>query len=81
MAAANPWLSACTDRPAAWLRLICFANAGATGRSTFRAWADVVPDWIELCAIELPGRYTRRDEAAHTRIEPLMAALVDGVRP
>jgi len=78
---ANPWISFCPERPDAWMRLICFANAGATGRATFRSWADVLPDWIELCAVELPGRHKRRDEPAHVRIAPLMAAILEGVQP
>lgn len=63
------------------MRLLCLANAGATGRATFRSWAEALPEWIELCAIELPGRHKRRDEPAHVRIEPLMAALVDSIQP
>jgi surfactin synthase thioesterase subunit len=43
-------------------RLVCFAHAGG-GASFFRPWARSLPDHIELCAVQLPGRenlYTDR---------------------
>lgn len=77
----SAWVSFCPERPDAWMRLICLPNAGAPGRATFRAWSEALPAWIELCAIELPGRHKRRDEPAHVRIGPLMDALLENVQP
>jgi len=54
----NPWLYIPKKNPAASLRLVCFPYAGASA-SIFRPWADKLPDWVELVAIQLPGRENR----------------------
>jgi surfactin synthase thioesterase subunit len=45
------------------LRLICFPHAGA-GISVFRPWADLLPQEIELYAVQLPGREEALNETA-----------------
>jgi medium-chain acyl-[acyl-carrier-protein] hydrolase len=76
---ANPWLSGVRPNPRARLRLFCFPNAGA-GASVFRGWQDLLP-LVQVCPVQLPGRETRLAEAAFTRIEPLVQALTEGLRP
>ncbi len=48
-------------RPTAKLRLFCFAYA-AGGAAAFRGWPKHLPDSVEVCAIQPPGRETRIDE-------------------
>jgi surfactin synthase thioesterase subunit len=43
------------------LRLLCFPQAGG-GSATFRPLAAVLPPTVDLCAVRLPGRETRRRE-------------------
>lgn len=47
--------------PAGRLRLICLPPAGA-GIGTFHAWPALVPPWLELDLVKLPGRDTRFGE-------------------
>ena len=47
----------------------------------FRAWNKDLPETIELCPVQLPGRETRAMEPACSRIEPLIALLSEAIRP
>jgi surfactin synthase thioesterase subunit len=74
----TPWISK-KARPAARLRLFCFPFSGG-GASAFRGWADALPT-VEVCAVQPPGRESRLREPAFTRMDPLVAALTEAVRP
>lgn len=67
-------------QPRASLRLFCFPYAGA-GASIFRTWARNLPQTVELCPVQLPGRETRAMEKAHPRMGPLIEALVRELDP
>lgn len=43
------------EKPAARLKLYCFPYAGGNS-GTFRSWAHAAPQWLDLVAVELPGR-------------------------
>ena len=62
------------------LRLFCLPYAGG-GASLFRAWLNDLPQEVELCAIQLPGRESRLAESAYTRLAPLVQALADVLVP
>jgi surfactin synthase thioesterase subunit len=49
-------------RPDASIRLFCFPYAGG-GASCYRQVLATLPDSVELCGIELPGRQTRLHDA------------------
>ncbi len=70
----SPWIVRRRVNSDARLRLYCFAFAGA-GASAFRAWHALVPDWIELGAVQLPGREARVREAPYHSIAELVPAL------
>ena len=70
---ASPWFVV-QQRPSARLTLYCVPHAGR-GASLYFPWRAVMPDWIELRAIQLPGREGRRGEPPMTRI----AAIADGL--
>ncbi len=57
------------------LRLFCFPYGGA-GASVFRSWGSVLPIWIEVVPVQVPGREARYREAPHTRVEPLVRDLI-----
>jgi surfactin synthase thioesterase subunit len=71
-----------SDDPA--VRLICFGHAGA-GASAYRAWSEVAPPAIEVCAVRLPGRESRLREPAfddvHELVRAAVPALADGFEP
>ena len=76
--AANPWLYFFKPNPKASVRLFCFPYAGGTAL-VYRTWAQKLPASVEIIAIQLPGRFTRRREPAVSKLtdllEPVAAAL------
>lgn len=58
------------------MRLICFPFAGGSAQA-FREWRDHLPQSIELCAVQLPGREMRQREAPVDSAD----AIVDAVLP
>jgi medium-chain acyl-[acyl-carrier-protein] hydrolase len=57
-------------------RLFCFPHAGA-GASVFATWPALLPDEVELIAVQLPGREDRITEAPFTN--PRLAVRATGV--
>ncbi|RFU37480.1 thioesterase [Actinomadura logoneensis] len=78
MARAHPWYLPFTPRPDARLRLYCLHCAGG-GPSMFRTWPELLPDWIEVRAVRLPGRPGRHREPPLTSADEAVAALLDGL--
>ncbi len=74
------WIGPAERRPAARLRLFCFPYAGGAA-SVFRNWPAHLPEWIEVCPIELPGRGLRFGEPFVERWEPLIEGLVEALDP
>jgi medium-chain acyl-[acyl-carrier-protein] hydrolase len=62
------------------LRLFGFPYAGA-GASLFASWAEMLPEGVELNAVQLPGRENRLRETPITQLEPLLSLLLEAVRP
>jgi medium-chain acyl-[acyl-carrier-protein] hydrolase len=69
----SPWFVV-HQRPSARLSLYCVPHAGR-GASLFFPWRAVMPDWIELRAVQLPGREGRRTE----QLMPRIAAIADSL--
>jgi len=57
------------------LRLFCFPYAGG-GAGLYRSWAEKLPAYIEVFAVQLPGRETRTRETPFTRMGPLVQAFM-----
>lgn len=78
------------EKPEAWikslcthgerLRLFCFPYAGG-GPVVFQKWAQWLPPGVGLHAVHLPGRGTRMREIPFDRLAPIVAALVNALRP
>jgi medium-chain acyl-[acyl-carrier-protein] hydrolase len=80
MSAGRGWMLPDPD-PSAPLRLFCFHHAGA-GASAFRPWiAPLGAAGVAVCAVQLPGRENRFLEPAHTRLAPLLEALLPQLEP
>ena len=56
------------------MRLFCFPYAGG-GASVFRQWANLLPDHIEVCAVQPPGRENRISEMLISDVHELVEAL------
>ena len=77
---AGKWLIAPRPNPGAKARLFCFPYAGG-GLVSFRTWAQLFDDTVEIVAIEAPGRGTRINEPAvddlDTFVERLLPEMSD----
>jgi medium-chain acyl-[acyl-carrier-protein] hydrolase len=60
------------------MRLLCFPYAGG-GASVFQSWQRGLPDDIEVCAVQLPGRENRIMDLPHDRLSSLLPPLVDAL--
>ncbi|MGC3998941.1 MAG: alpha/beta fold hydrolase [Anaeromyxobacter sp.] len=76
----SAWFIRHGPRPAARARLFCFAHAGG-GASAFRLWAAALPETLEVCAVQLPGRENRLREPPIPSIDGLVEALLPALLP
>jgi medium-chain acyl-[acyl-carrier-protein] hydrolase len=74
------WLVRHSSTAPARLRLFCLPHAGG-GASLFSPWAGLLPEAVELNAIQLPGRENRLREQPWTELKPLVEALAGVLRP
>jgi medium-chain acyl-[acyl-carrier-protein] hydrolase len=77
---ANPWVVRNRDRVDARLRLFCFPHAGA-GSAIYHGWLRAFSPTIDVCAIELPGRFVRQADPVPEFIPELIAALDTALEP
>ena len=76
----SPWIAGRRLSPLARLRLFCFPYAGV-GVSAYRSWASASSTDLEICPVQLPGRESRHDETPFRRMDELVEATVEGLRP
>lgn len=80
VAQTNLWLNRPKQNSRAKMRLIAFPYAGA-GASVFYPWVNFLPQSIELCCVQLPGREGRLAETAFTRIQHMVRAAAEVFLP
>ena len=78
--AANRWLVLPKPNPAAAMRLFCLPYAGGTPL-IFSNWPAALPENVEICPIQLPGRGMRLNEPPFTRLGSLLESLTPALRP
>jgi len=76
----TPWLSGVKPNLSASLRLFCFPYAGG-GATVFRTWQSELPQDVEVCPVQIPGRGRRLNEAAYTNVHTLVHELAQGLFP
>ena len=69
-----------TNRRAPRLRLFCLPYAGG-GAATYAQWATGLPQEVEVCRVQLPGRENRWREALYTSMPRLVETLAEAIRP
>jgi surfactin synthase thioesterase subunit len=62
------------------VRLFCLPFAGG-GASAYRLWGAALPSWIEVCAIQPPGREDRYREPPFTALTSLAQAAAREIVP
>lgn len=70
------WLMWPNPRPAAQIVCVCLPFGGGAA-SAFRAWGEAMPDWLDVCAVEYPGRGTRAGEAWSEDFEQIAEQLAE----
>ena len=76
----NPWLACYQSNPQALIRLFCFPHAGA-GPQFFKDWHKGLPETVEVCVVQPPGRGSRLKELPYTQMKPLVDAIVKELLP
>lgn len=62
------------------LRLFCFPYF-AGGASVFSDWHEQLPDDIEVCPVQFPGREERADEKAYDNVFELVQKMAEVIEP
>jgi medium-chain acyl-[acyl-carrier-protein] hydrolase len=70
----SPWIEFRPERRDAQTRVLCVPYAGGSAQ-VFHALARSMPETIEIGAIELPGRWSRRREPLLTRVSDASRSL------
>ena len=68
------WLPRWREKPNATIRLFCFPYAGGS-TSTYRLWQRLLPEWIDVAPVQLPGRGERLSEPPFHRLSETVEAL------
>ncbi|MEM6613641.1 MAG: alpha/beta fold hydrolase, partial [Cyanobacteria bacterium P01_C01_bin.72] len=76
----TPWLPQIKNNPQAKLRLFCLPYAGGS-TYIYDRWSDFLPDTVEVCPIELPGRRKRFTETPYDSINVLVSDLATVLLP
>ena len=62
------------------IRLFCFSYAGGNA-ATYRDWHTRLPEGVEVCSVQLPGRGNRFKEKAITHLDTLLNSLLPEIEP
>ncbi|HVE43770.1 MAG TPA: beta-ketoacyl synthase N-terminal-like domain-containing protein [Gammaproteobacteria bacterium] len=77
--ATNPWIAYRKIQKKAKMRLFCFPYAGS-GASVYSQWQKELPDDIEVCPVQLPGRENRLNESFSGEMDHLLDALMKNLQ-
>src|SRR5437899_2951091 len=70
----NRWIHIHAPRIRPRVRLLCFPFAGG-GIESYARWHEMLPEWVEVAAVQLPGRGVRFTEQPYSQFESLLVAL------
>lgn len=80
MSSSDSWFVIPRPKPLAQVRLFCFPHAGGSV-PTFHSWIPDLPEEIELCVIQLPGRGARFRERPYVQMADLIEKLAELILP
>jgi pyochelin biosynthetic protein PchC len=76
----SPWFRRYRQVLRPRLRLVCFPHAGGSA-SAYRSWPELLPDDLDVLAVQYPGRQDRLREPCMTSIDHLAEAIADALVP
>lgn len=76
----NLWIPYLKPNPKATLRLFCFPYAGGSA-SVFRDWQNYLPNNVQVCPIEIPGRGSRLIETPFEDTTSLIKEITPVMNP
>lgn len=76
----DKWVVVRKPNPNAKYRLFCFPYMGG-GATAFNQWPDYIPEDVEVCAIQYPGREERMDERPFDNVEELVKMMAEVLQP
>jgi medium-chain acyl-[acyl-carrier-protein] hydrolase len=76
----SKWFKKYRYSAAARLRLFCFPYAGGSAQ-IFEGWEKGLPDWVDVFALQSPGRTVRFAEAPISNLRAKISILVDEIQP
>lgn len=74
----HPWVSRISSPRPDCPAVLLFPHAGS-GASTYQRWRRMVPQAVDVLAVQLPGRETRLDEPLIRDLPVLVDAVTDGL--
>ncbi len=77
---ASRWIEIPRPTNSPRVRLLCFPHGGG-GATGFNEWPEYLPEDIEVCAVQFPGRGRRLFEAPPTSIDQVVEALLEAFQP
>ncbi|MDR7304659.1 thioesterase II family protein [Haloactinomyces albus] len=72
------WIERRNANPQARIRLFCYPHAGGAA-SAFQTWQQSMPETVEVCPVQPPGRWARYHESPFRRVEPAAASFVEAI--
>lgn len=70
-----------SDNTDSLITLFCFPSIGSSGLSIFRSWFGVLPEFIEVRAVSLPGRGKRINDEPEVNLLLLAEQIAIGILP
>ncbi len=70
----SKWIQFAVRNPPRPIRLFCFPHAGG-GASAFHSWEANLPETVQVCAVQLPGRETRLSEPRYTEFNDVLSVI------
>jgi medium-chain acyl-[acyl-carrier-protein] hydrolase len=78
--ARNPWLMWPRPNSRTGFQLVCIPYAGGSAH-IFNSWPKHLPDFVRVCAVQLPGRGRRIKEPSATTLTAIAQPLAEALAP